>query len=168
MIIVIPPSLSPCSVSLRPLPHAGAAAGCPLLPAPLPLLLGRPGGLRGPGSLLPASPSPPASGEPLPGYGQQQAGLAGSLGLLQLLHLGGTSADAKLFRLFTVLYSSQCCCCLYSCASLTFHTACQLRNCERRYFVVNLILSKPATSVLSLESLERFMFSFSSLRAKNT
>lgn len=56
---------------------------------------------------------------------------------------------------------------LCSCASLTLRTACTHCNCDRRYFAVNLTLSQPAASVLSLECLE-MLFSFSSLRAKNT
>lgn len=79
---MFPLSLSSSSRPLCPLPPGDAAAGSLLLPSSLSVRLRRRGGgLRGPRSLLPASPSPPASGEPLPPAGQQQARLAGSLGL---------------------------------------------------------------------------------------
>lgn len=103
MIIIIPPSpLSLSSASLRPLPHGGAAAGGLLLPPSLSLLLRRAGGLRRPGSVVPASPSTPASGESLPTASQQQARLAGSLCLRQPLLSGGLSGGT--LKLFIVLY----------------------------------------------------------------
>lgn len=106
MIIIIPPSPSPSlslsSASLCPLPRGGAAAGDLLLPPSLSVLLRWPGGLRGPGSVVPASPSPPASGESLPPASQQQARLAGSLCLRQSLLSGGLSGGT--LKLFIVPY----------------------------------------------------------------
>lgn len=88
--------LSSSSLPLWPLPPGSNAASGLLLPSSLSLLLRWLGGLQGPGSSLPASPSPPASRESLPPASQQQSCLAGSLCLCQPVVPGGTFIDAKL------------------------------------------------------------------------
>lgn len=85
---------SSSSPPLWPLPAGSTAARGLLLPSPLSLLLRWLGGLQGPGSPLPAPPSPPASGESLPPARQQQSCLAGSLCLCQPLVSGGVFTDA--------------------------------------------------------------------------
>lgn len=89
-----PSFLSSSSLPLWPLPPGSNSASGLLLPSSLSLLLRWLGGLQGPGSSLPASPSPPASGESLPPARQQQSCLAGSLCLCQPLVSGGAFIDA--------------------------------------------------------------------------